>query len=166
MKALLALIICTVFFAGSPVHATVYEINLTVGAGSVTGVIETDGVKGELSQSDIVDWNLLINNGANSFNLLGPLSGNNSQGLVSGPGFTATPTGLFVDFSQRPFALFQSPFAGSGTNGFGVNCSGELMIVVRARTVSVADPQGIFQLASVASAQLSTELRVPVKYTE
>ena len=162
MKALLALIICTVFFAGSSANATVYEINLSVGAGSVTGVIETNGANGELSASDIVDWNLLINNGAKSFNLLGPLSGNNSQGLVSGPGFTATPTGLFLDFSQRPFALFQSPFAGSGTNGFGVNCSGDLMIVVGARAVSVADPQGIFRLGSVGNAELNTELRIPV----
>jgi hypothetical protein len=162
MRALLTSIICIAFFAGSSAHATVYEINLSVGAGSVTGVIETNGVNGELSPSDIVDWNLLINNGTNSFNLLGPLSGNNSQGLVSGPGFTASPAGLFLDFSQRPFALFQSPFAGSGTNGFGVNCSGNLMIVVGARALSVADPQGIFKLASVATAQLSTELRVPV----
>jgi hypothetical protein len=162
MKALPALIICTALFGGSPVHATVYEINLSVGAGSVTGVIETDGVNGELSASDVVDWNLVINNGARSFNLLGPLSGNNSQGLVSGPGFTATPTGLFLDFTQRPFALFQSPFAGSGTNGFGVNCSGNLMIVVGVRTASVEDPQGIFRLGSVATAELGTEWRVPV----
>src|SRR3974390_2934590 len=98
MKALPALIICTAFFAGSPVNATGYKINLLVGAGSVTGLIQTNGVDGELSASDVVDWNLLINNGARSFNLLGPLSGNNSQALVSGPGFTATPTGLFLDF--------------------------------------------------------------------
>ena len=162
MKALLTLIVCMAFFAGSCAHATVYEINLSVGAGSVTGVIETNGVNGELSPADLVDWNLLINNGERSFNLFGPLSGNNSQGLVSGPGFTASPTGLFLDFSQRPFALFQSPFAGSGTNGFGVNCSGNLMIVVGARVLSVADPQGIFKLASVATAQLSTALPVPV----
>jgi hypothetical protein len=70
MKALLAFITCMAFFAGSPVHATVYEINLSVGAGSITGVIETDGVSGELSASDVVDWNLLINNGNRSFNLL------------------------------------------------------------------------------------------------
>jgi hypothetical protein len=162
MRALLALIAFAAFFAGSPAQATSYAISLSVGAGSVTGVIETNGVNGELSASDVVDWNLVINNGVSSFNLFGPLSGNNSQGLVSGPGFTATPTGLFLDFSQRPFALFQSPFAGSGTNGFGVNCSGNLMIVVGARAVSVADPQGTFKLASVAAAELGTELHVPV----
>jgi hypothetical protein len=74
--------LCTAFFAGSSAHATVYEINLSVGAGSVTGVIETNGVNGELSPSDLVDWNLLINSGASSFNLFGPLSGNNSQALT------------------------------------------------------------------------------------
>ena len=108
MKALLALIICTVFFAGSSANATVYEINLSVGAGSVTGVIETNA-NGELSSSDIVDWNLLINNGAKSFNLLGPLSGNNSQGLVSGPGFTATPTCLFLLLQPKTVRALSEP---------------------------------------------------------
>ena len=36
------------------------------------------------------------------------------------------------------------------------------MIVVGARAVSVADPQGIFRLGSVGNAELNTELRVPV----
>jgi hypothetical protein len=50
-----------------------------VGAGGVTGFIETDGTAGTLSDGNILDWNLLLNNGTTTFSLLGPLSGNNSQ---------------------------------------------------------------------------------------
>ena len=40
-----------------------YTINDTVGAGTVTGTITTDGFLGTLATSDIIDWNLVLTNG-------------------------------------------------------------------------------------------------------
>jgi len=94
-----------------------YNVSRTVGVGSVTGTIVTDGAIGVLSTGDIVTWNLVINNGSSSFNLLGPTSGNNSAVLVQGgTNFTATPTGLFFNFSAPGIVLFQNPNIGSGIN--------------------------------------------------
>ena len=73
MKSLLALIVCAAFVVDSSARATIYEINLSVGAGTVTGVIQTNGVNGELSPSDVIDWSLLINNGAPFFQFIWPI---------------------------------------------------------------------------------------------
>jgi hypothetical protein len=91
-----------------------YSVSRTVGAGMVTGTIVTDGALGVLSQVDIVNWNLVINDGSNSFSLLGPTSGNNSQVLFLGTELTATATGLFFNYSGTSVVLFQSPTVGSG----------------------------------------------------
>jgi hypothetical protein len=108
--------------------AITYPVNRTVGAGSVAGTIETDGTIGALLTSNIVDWNLVISDGTDSFNLLGPLSGGNSETLVFGV-VTATPTGLQVDTGgPDSVILFQSPNIGSGELAWciavGPNCGG------------------------------------------
>jgi hypothetical protein len=94
----------------------------------VAGTIETDGTIGALLTSNIVDWNLVISDGTDSFNLLGPLSGGNSETLVFGV-VTATPTGLQVDTGgPDSVILFQSPNIGSGELAWciavGPNCGG------------------------------------------
>src|ERR1035438_6377087 len=77
-----------------------YAVNETVGAGSVTGFITTDGAIGVLGTVDIVDWNLTLNDGSNpTFDLLGPISGNNSQEEVIGTNLTASATQLLFDYS-------------------------------------------------------------------
>jgi hypothetical protein len=40
-----------------------YTVNLSIGAGGVTGFIETDGPIGILFDHDVVDWNLLLKGG-------------------------------------------------------------------------------------------------------
>jgi hypothetical protein len=68
---------------------------------AIGGSITTDGALGPLTASDIIDWNLigsLFNLGGNSlaghtFNLTGPLSGNNSI-LTVAIGIIATPLSL------------------------------------------------------------------------
>ena len=83
-------------------------MDLTVGAGSVTSDIVTDGTIGGLAQSDFVDWNLLLDNGPKTFDLLGPLSGNNS-GFFDHAGagdLSASATQVLFNFS------------GSGLNDF------------------------------------------------
>jgi hypothetical protein len=57
-----------------------YQVNLAIGAGTVTGDIFTDGTIGALAQSNITDWVLTLKNGVDpALTLRGRLSGNNSQ---------------------------------------------------------------------------------------
>jgi hypothetical protein len=74
-----------------------YSVDLSAGSGSVTGDIVTDGTIGSLTATNIVDYNLLWNDGTTTFDLTGPLSGGNSA--YGGPGIlSATSTQLLFDF--------------------------------------------------------------------
>jgi hypothetical protein len=92
-----------------------YDVDQTVGIGSVKGFIETDGTTGVLGASNILNWNLLLNDGSTTFDLRGPLSGSNSQFGVSGSDLSASTTELQFDFSGAGWAMFQAPtlFTGS-----------------------------------------------------
>jgi hypothetical protein len=79
---------------------TTYSIDLTVGSGSVMGTITTNGDTGVLTTSDIVNWDLAVNDGSPLTSLLGPSSGNNSFVFVYGNAFTATATQLLFNFSS------------------------------------------------------------------
>jgi hypothetical protein len=94
-----------------------YSVNESVGAGSVTGTITTDGTIGVLGSSDIVDWNLVVNDGSGS---AFDLTGGNSQDDVYGIDLTATSGQLSYDFSagagagyfiiQNPYVTSNGPF--------------------------------------------------------
>jgi hypothetical protein len=94
-----------------------YDVDHTVGLGSVSGFIETNGTIGVLNGGEVLDWNLLLNDGSSTFDLTGPLSGSNSVLGLTGSDFSATATGLLFDFSgsDNGHVLFQSPalFTGS-----------------------------------------------------
>jgi len=77
-----------------------YTLDMAVGPGSVMGTITTDGTIGTLSAADILDWNLILNDGTDpSVTLSGPLSGNNSDYLLIGTDLTANATQLLYNFS-------------------------------------------------------------------
>jgi hypothetical protein len=108
-----------------------YDINQTIGAGGVIGFIETNGTAGILGQADILDWNLLLSDGITTFDLLGPLSGANSQLSFGGTDLSATATELQFDFggTDSGFFLIQSPITGNGNPGIcfetaTANCEG------------------------------------------
>jgi hypothetical protein len=110
------LVLISVFALAFTVRAdTTYNVDLTVGAGSVSGYIETDGAIGTISDGDIVDYNLLLNNGSVMFDLTGPLSGDNSAVDIIESDLTATATQLLFNFgaSDGGFFLIQYPFQGS-----------------------------------------------------
>jgi hypothetical protein len=98
--------------------AITYNVNQVIGAGGVTGFIQTDGTIGALADANILDWDLLLDDGSGTFNLLGPLSGNNSQVDINGFSYTATATDIFFNFSSFNFAyvLYQNPAPASGFN--------------------------------------------------
>jgi hypothetical protein len=80
--------------------------------------MQTDGTLGSLAALNIVDWNLVLDDGIGTFNLLGPFSGNNSQLQISGNSYVATGTDIYFDFSNPfgDYALFQNPSIGSSIN--------------------------------------------------
>ena len=80
---------------------TTYDVNLTIGGGTVTGNIVTDGATGALNDSSILDWNLVLNDGTHTFDLLGLLhsGGGNSNIYTFNSGLSATSTQLLFDFS-------------------------------------------------------------------
>ncbi len=78
----------------------VYNVNRRVGNGTITGVIETDGTIGPISEANIVSWELTLM----SPDLLGGptdtiSSTNQNQTVLSGLVTTATETGVFFDIS-------------------------------------------------------------------
>lgn len=89
---------------------TVYNVDQSVGIGSVTGQIVTDGTIGVLAASDIVSWNLLLYDGSSTFDLLA----SNSQFGESGSDLSATATELLFNFSGAGWAMFQAPTLFSG----------------------------------------------------
>src|SRR5260370_24568371 len=92
-----------------------YTVNQTVGAGSVTGFITTDGTIGTLGTADIVNWDLTLNDGTNPvFVLLGPTSGNNSGEEIAGADLTASATQLLYNFNASDNGVFiiESPRLG------------------------------------------------------
>ncbi len=114
----------------SPAFATTYVGTRTVGTGSANLSITTDGTTGGLVQSNVTDWTIILTNTAGIFTLHGPLSGSNSQFLLTGNGLSATATDLLFDFgASSSFGLFQNPGIGSGQNWYcfeslGANCAG------------------------------------------
>jgi len=116
-KKLTMLALILSIFSATQATAAVYSFNYSVGTGSASGSITTDGTLGTLTAANIVDWSVSLDgNPGNTFTLLGPLSGNNSAKLVSGSGLSATATDLMFDFSQSGYLLLQNPSIGSGQN--------------------------------------------------
>lgn len=117
--------ICLLFAFASTSSATTYGLSNPIGDGGVTGTIETDGTIGTLSAANIADWNLVVDDGLNTFNLLGPLSGDNSQLLFSfrtEVGLSATATELLFDFGANSGGvLFQNPEIGNGPNFYAID---------------------------------------------
>ena len=147
--AAMALAVCV-----TQANATVYNVNGVVGTGGVTGFIQTDGTIGTLADANIVDWNLsLTTDGINALDLLGPLSGNNSQELIVGAGLSATASGLFFDFSlpgATNYLLIQNPAIGSGTNFLCLNaCAASVAIGVGDERASVSNLTGVRDIGVV-----------------
>jgi len=82
-----------------------YNVDQTIGLGSVIGTITTDGNSGILGLADITNWNLNLNGVGASFNL----QPSNSAVWGGGSDLTATPTQLLFNYSGSDggFVVFQ-----------------------------------------------------------
>ncbi|MDH4109389.1 MAG: hypothetical protein OEW35_13835 [Gammaproteobacteria bacterium] len=74
----------------------VYQVNRTVGTGTIVGTIETDGTLGALSTSNIVGWSFDVFDGTDTFNI-SSASGGQLQGNAW-PYLSATGSELSFDF--------------------------------------------------------------------
>ena len=98
-----------------------YTVNQPLASGGVTGTITTDGTTGVLLGTNILSWNLSLNDGTHVDNLT---TSNSiySSGLHDLPGtnvdLTATSGNLFFNFS----APDGGSFAFSSTQGLGQLC--------------------------------------------
>jgi hypothetical protein len=174
MRKMRLLGLVCVFAMGFTARADIsYNVSRTVGAGTVTGFIETDGTAGILNTSNILDWNLVVTSGGQTLNLTGPLSGNSSNVLGSSLGndLTATPSNLLFNFGSADagYLLFQTNgLFGSGaqyycdaaTNQNFVCAAGEDLVPVSAFDPSY-DPSGPLQgnqiIGSVAGGTVTPE---------
>lgn len=88
-----------------------YNVNQTIGAGSVIGTIQTDGAIGTLTASDITAWNLDLNGVSAFYNL----TNSNSVVYVQGSDVSASLNDLYFNFSGGDDGIFlfqQSLFSG------------------------------------------------------
>jgi PEP-CTERM motif len=75
-----------------------YTVNQTIGSGSVTGTITTDGTIGTLAAADVISWNLLLNDGTKTG--VEASGANAAFVVVEGSALTATLTTLTYDYSS------------------------------------------------------------------
>ena len=83
-----------------------YNVNRTIGAGSVTGFIQTDGTTpGPLFAGNILNWDLTLTDPSATFNI----NGGNSVVYIQGADVTASTTQLLFNFSgsDNGILLFQ-----------------------------------------------------------
>lgn len=152
---------------GNPI---IYNVNLTIGSGSATGTITTDGNIGALSQSDVTAFSLTISDGTNS---LGPY--NATSGYVAFAGsadLLATPTTLSFNFSDPSttdavlFRINGFPDSGTGEVCFtgAADCAGvenvELICVIGSNCnsgilpVATASESGAQVIATASSSSV------------
>ncbi len=98
----LALVVMLAGTGSSLAVPITYNVNQTIGLGSVMGSIQTDGTIGVLGQANIVAWNLDLNGAGATYNI----TESNSVVLLQGSDATATATNLFFDFSGADDGLF------------------------------------------------------------
>jgi PEP-CTERM motif len=145
--ALAAMLLGTGVCAASPIT---YNVNLTVGGGSVTGTVQTDGTTGPIGQTNITAWNLNLNGLGASYNITDA----NSVVLIAGGDVSATTTDLRFDFSGSAgdFLLFQQGLF-SGTHYFcAATTLGTCFQGVSVTPQSYLDPS--FQNVALAGSQI------------
>jgi hypothetical protein len=95
-------ILCAAIAAPAFLRAdTVYNVNQSIGSGSATGFITTDGSIGTLTLANIVGWDLTLNDGTNVTDLIPSNSsvffGNHDLG-VGNVDVTATSQNLMFNY--------------------------------------------------------------------
>ena len=156
------LAICTA--AVCTAESITYQVQMTIGGGSVSGDIVTDGAIGILGDSDFLDWNVVVNDGTTTYDLTGPLSGPDSAVGITGSDLSATGTQILFNFSgsDEGYFTFAGPYVGAGSYFWEVvtqsadpdlSSPGQYISAVApdSRILSITGLSGTGVLASVSS---------------
>lgn len=98
----------------------VYTVNQTIGAGSATGTITTDGTIGTLGTVDIIGWNLHLYDGLNTVVLASSTPGNFVH--VAGGALTASLATLTFNYSAGDSSDFYFYSSGATPDNTGELC--------------------------------------------
>ena len=103
--------------------AIVYNLDRTIGAGTVTGFIETDGTIGVLGAANITDWTLTLTapNLSGGPTVVIDAADANSITTVTGTALTASATGLTFDFSSNGSTNWFLLWSTSSLDGYRLN---------------------------------------------
>ena len=88
----------------------VYTVNQQIGAASAIGSITTNGTLGTIANGDIVGFNVLLNDGANTVTLQSGVNGGSH--VIVGGALTASLTNLIFNYgfpSFSDFSLYNNP---------------------------------------------------------
>jgi hypothetical protein len=132
MKCFLAAVFLALCSVTANAAFITYDVNRTIGAGTVNGFIKTDGTMGPLTKGNIVDWSITLF--APNLNEGQPYTFDITSGntLIGGTATSATSAGLEYDFSiggTNYFMLMSDAISipGGTTNYFWcletINCS-------------------------------------------
>ena len=157
MKIALCSIFIVSLMTAQLATASTFYVNRAIGSGGVTGTIQTDGTLGVISGRNIRAWNLVLDDGVDTVNLV---SGVNSE-VTHYSIFTATATDLLFDFSNvlGDSVHFQGPVIGSGRNYWCLEgANGGCVNFSSAETVRVTKtgPQQVAQRAGLVSFATTT----------
>ena len=83
----------------SMANSVTYNIDRTIGPGTVKGTITTDGALGILSKDNIIDYKLTIQIRSTSLTI-SPSSGKSPAVSIKGAALRATPSGIVFDAAQ------------------------------------------------------------------
>ena len=147
---------------GTANASIIYDVNRVIGAGTVTGFIETDGTLGTLSSGNITDWVFTLtapNLRGGSPDVIDFATAN--QTLIQGTAVTASPSQLTFDFDITPglhFLFLQGTFPFNfycliNTNGCGNSANpAEVMgFGVSTTAAQFIGQTGVLPFATVAS---------------
>ena len=88
-------------FAGFQANASlIYAVDYSVGSGSITGTITTDGYLGVLQANNIIGWDILVAAGAETANVGSTSDRTEDYVYVSGGALIATASALNFDYSS------------------------------------------------------------------
>jgi hypothetical protein len=114
----------------SAVNATPIQYNvvdLLTGPSSISGTITTDGTLGVLSAANIIGWNMTLDDGTNTANIVSGTDG--PQVFLNGDRLSASLTDLTYDFTFTNFWYYfglqdSAPFRGAVCYTSHSNCWG------------------------------------------
>jgi hypothetical protein len=111
MKSMLLCAAALLTGSATAANALTYVVDGSIGGGSVSGTISTNGAIGTLAASDITGWSLVVTGNGGASATLDTL---NSSVFLGGGAVTADASNIYFDFTKNnaapSYLLFQQSF--------------------------------------------------------